>query len=92
MPRYKNLTPTSEFWSWRDQSACMGHEDLFYSAEEEPKGERRRKEEAAKAVCATCPVLEPCRRFAMESGELYGVWGGLTESERHVLAGRHRTG
>lgn len=92
MPRYRNLEPTSDFWSWRDQAACIGREDLFYSAEDESKGERRRKEEAAKTVCAVCPVFDTCRQFAMESNELYGVWGGTTESERHAMAGRHRTG
>ena len=92
MPRYRNLEPTSDFWSWRDNAACIGHEDLFYSLEEESKGERRKKEEQAKSVCATCPVLDTCRQFALNSGELYGVWGGLTEAERHRISGRHRTG
>ena len=92
MPRYMNLEPTSDFWSWRDEAACIGHEELFYSAEDESKGERRRKETEAKAVCAACPVFDACRKFALESEELYGVWGGLTESERHKIAGRHRTG
>lgn len=92
MPRYRNLEPTSDFWSWRDNAACIGHEDLFYSLEEESKGERRRKEEQAKSVCATCPVFDSCRQFALNSGELYGVWGGLTEAERHRMSGRHRTG
>lgn len=92
MPRYRNLEPTSDFWEWRDRAACIGHEDLFYSAEDESKGERRRKEDRAKAVCETCPVLDTCRTFALESEELYGVWGGLTEAERHKIAGRHRTG
>lgn len=92
MPRYRNLEPTSDFWAWRDNAACIGHEDLFYSAEDESKGERRRKEEKAKTVCAVCPVFKTCRTFAMESEELYGVWGGTTEAERHAMAGRHRTG
>lgn len=46
----------------------------------------------AKTVCATCPVLTTCREFAMQTNELYGVWGGLTEIDIHNLAGRHRTG
>ncbi|UVE93747.1 WhiB family transcriptional regulator [Dietzia sp. B32] len=92
MPRYRNLEPTSDFWSWRDHAACIGHEDLFYSLEEESKGERRKKEEQAKSVCATCPVFDTCRQFALSVGELYGVWGGLTEAERHKISGRHRTG
>lgn len=92
MPRYRNLEPTSAFWSWRDRAACIGNDDLFYSAEDEPKGERRLKEKKAKSICVTCPVLDTCRQFAMEEKELYGVWGGLTESERHKIAGRDRTG
>lgn len=92
MPRYKTLEPTAAFWSWRDDAACIGHENLFFSLEEEAKGERREKEERAKWVCMTCPVLGSCRAFALETKELYGVWGGLTEAERHRIAGRHRTG
>lgn len=92
MPRYRNLEPTAAFWSWRDQAACIGEEDLFYSLEEESKGARRRKEEEAKAICATCPVFAACREFAIETKELYGVWGGMTEADRHKLEGRHRTG
>lgn len=92
MPRYGNFEPTSDFWSWRDRAACIGHEDLFYSAEDESKGERRGKEEKAKTVCAACSVFETCRQFALDSKELYGVWGGTTEAERHAMAGRLRTG
>lgn len=92
MPRYRNFEPTWDFWSWRDQGACIDHEAQFYSAEDEPKGERRRKEERAKSICADCSVLNTCKQFALESGELYGVWGGMTESERHAIAGRARTG
>lgn len=92
MPRYRNLEPTADFWSWRDDAACIGHEDLFYSLEDEVKGDRRKKEEQAKQVCATCPVFDTCRTFALETKELYGVWGGLTEAERHRMSGRHRTG
>ena len=50
MPRFRNLTPTSEFWAWRDDGACVGDPDLFYSAEDEPKGVRRRKEKALRKL------------------------------------------
>jgi len=33
---------------------------------------RRRKEDAAKAICAQCAVFEVVRRFAIEAEELYG--------------------
>lgn len=64
MPRFRNLTPTSEFWGWRDQGACVGDNDLFYSAEDQPKSVRRRKKDAAKVICAGCQVLVTCRKFA----------------------------
>lgn len=65
---------------------------LFYNDDDDPKGVRREKEQRAKHICAQCPVLIDCRRHAMNAPELYGVWGGLSEMERHNLAGRLRTG
>ena len=46
---------------------------------------RQRREEAAKALCARCPVIEQCREHALAVQEPYGVWGGLSESERQQL-------
>lgn len=85
-------TSLEERWDWADHGACTALPDLFYNAEDEAKGVRRRKEEAAKRICGRCPVVEQCRHHAMANRELYGVWGGLSENERHRLAGRQRTG
>jgi HK97 family phage major capsid protein len=43
--------------------------------------------EQAKAACALCPVIEVCRRNALEGGTEtdYGVFGGLTRNERRAL-------
>lgn len=35
----------------------------------------------AKSICAGCPMLALCREWGMDN-ELYGIWGGMTESER----------
>lgn len=40
---------------------------------------------AAKRVCARCPVQQECLETAMENDERFGVWGGLSESERRQL-------
>ena len=40
---------------------------------------------AAKAVCAGCPVLEPCLVDALERRAGYGIWGGAGEARRRVL-------
>ena len=37
------------------------------------------------AVCRTCPVTGPCLAYAMEHNEIFGVWGGMTPSQRRSL-------
>ncbi|MFD7095788.1 WhiB family transcriptional regulator [Streptomyces xanthophaeus] len=46
----------------------------------------------AKAICATCPLIASCLEGALERGEEYGVWGGLTEDERRSLKRRAARG
>jgi WhiB family redox-sensing transcriptional regulator len=38
----------------------------------------------AKAVCQVCPVKSECRDYALTIKEPYGIWGGLTETERRL--------
>lgn len=39
----------------------------------------------AKRICRMCEVREACLQFAMDTGQLWGVWGGTSERERLVL-------
>lgn len=39
----------------------------------------------AKDLCAMCPVLEPCREYALAGYERYGIWGGLSERDRRRM-------
>ena len=54
-----------------------------------PEGERGSsrvsRDQAAKAVCAVCPVLAECARHALAVREPYGVWGGMSEDEREAI-------
>lgn len=59
--------------SWRDQAACKGLTNLFYTERGEPSVQ-------AKRVCARCPVQAECREAGM--AEHFGIWGGLSEQER----------
>lgn len=64
---------------WVVRAACRGADiDLFFPS----LGE---KAEPAKAICATCPVTEQCLQLALDNGEKFGVWGGLSESQRRKL-------
>jgi WhiB family redox-sensing transcriptional regulator len=40
--------------------------------------------EQARAVCGGCAVLEQCRDWSLETGQEFGVWGGLSEVERRA--------
>lgn len=44
--------------------------------------------EIAKQACLSCPVRAECLRRALETGERYGIWGGMTPDERRDLARR----
>jgi WhiB family redox-sensing transcriptional regulator len=72
---------------FRHFAACRNADpELFF-----PIGEGRfaRKQiTAAKAVCGRCPVAADCLGWALDTGQLEGVWGGRTPSERRKLHSR----
>ncbi|MFK0124933.1 WhiB family transcriptional regulator [Streptomyces nigra] len=41
--------------------------------------------EKAKSICRTCPVIDRCLQWALDTGEEHGVWGGLSEQDRRTL-------
>lgn len=70
--------------AWRQRAACRGVDpDIFYPASDE-------EAEAAKAICATCPVREACLEYALANRERDGVWGGATERERRRIVRQRR--
>lgn len=73
--------------SWDQQARCRNRDPaLFFGPNRfEPKRERLAREAEAKAVCAMCPCIQACREYAISTGELYGVWGGLGETDRREL-------
>ena len=74
---------------WQEQAACQGSDArLFFGPEKERIRDREAREGAAKRVCATCPVLRECRNHALQTPELFGVWGGLSETDREIGFGR----
>jgi WhiB family redox-sensing transcriptional regulator len=79
-------TPVTEIWEWQLSGACRGMDSQFFFHPENERGPARANREArAKSICQRCPVLEQCRRHALAVHEPYGVWGGLSESERDMM-------
>ena len=73
------------FWSWQMQGACRAvSPSLFFSPEGERGARKAFRERTAKAVCATCRVVEVCAAYAIAYREPYGTWGGLSERDRQA--------
>ncbi|MGN9762612.1 WhiB family transcriptional regulator [Streptomyces sp. SD31] len=74
---------------WRDHAACR-HEDpdLFYPIG--TSGPMLLQTEQAKAVCRRCSVREQCLRWALDTEQFIGIWGGTSENERRALRRRAR--
>lgn len=67
--------------TWRAEASCHGADpDLWY-----PRRFDAATEQAAKAICATCPVRHQCLIEALEHNEGFGIWGGLSETDRRTL-------
>ncbi len=66
---------------WMGQAACRGQGfDAWFSTDE--VGEET---DAARRVCAGCPVRLECLDHALDGGIRHGLWGGLSPSERTAL-------
>lgn len=78
--------------SWRREARCAGqYLDYFFPPlEREQQRDRQAREAVARAVCHSCPVVQPCLDLAQELGKPPGIWGGLNERERSRLRARPR--
>lgn len=42
---------------------------------------------SAKELCAGCPIVKQCLKFALNTNEPHGIWGGMTPNERRAYQG-----
>ncbi len=85
--------------NWRDQAKCRPRDvgdippmDFFigYGGERDgnPGAVAQANQTArAKALCAGCPVQDPCLAAALEysHNQDFGIWGGTTKTMRKTL-------
>ncbi|MEI8126424.1 MAG: WhiB family transcriptional regulator [Actinomycetota bacterium] len=73
------LMRNGEDRGWQARANCMGVDpDLFFP-------ERGASTREAKEVCKGCVVRDDCLEFALDNGEKFGIWGGMSERERRRL-------
>lgn len=66
---------------WREEALCQGDtEGLFF-----PDAADIGQVAAAKAVCVSCPVVDECLSYAIDTEQPDGIWGGYTAKERRKL-------
>ena len=76
--------PPDPRW-WGDRAACFGEPGDWYATDKADVSWE-------KTVCWTCPVRRACLAYALDTGEAFGIWGGLTTIERAVLVRQLRDG
>lgn len=65
--------------AWQDRALCNQTDpEAFYPE----KGGSTRE---AKQVCKSCEVREQCLQYALDHDERFGIWGGLSRTERRQL-------
>lgn len=78
-------------WSWQLMAGCRDEDPaLFFQPDGERSPAREERHRRAKAVCARCPVSLACQEHSIQQREPFGIWGGLSELERHLAAGSTR--
>lgn len=71
------------FEPWMEDAACMwaDRDGLFFSDSGDP-----RITQQARAICRSCPVIEPCRdyadRYEPNPLDAWGIYAGETAKER----------
>lgn len=66
---------------WRDQAACKGYPTHWWFPD---VGHAKDQATRARAICATCPVQEPCLDHSLSRMEV-GIWGNTNVKERQAL-------
>ncbi|MEV0241561.1 WhiB family transcriptional regulator [Streptomyces sp. NPDC050674] len=69
--------------AWLREAACVGVDPELFFPLVERDGDPQVTE--ALAVCRCCPVLLPCRVWAIEQGEDAGIWGATTAAQRRAI-------
>ncbi|MCI1983843.1 MAG: WhiB family transcriptional regulator [Bifidobacteriaceae bacterium] len=77
----------SNAFDWRAEAGCRDKDpELFFPVGN--TGTSLQQIDEAKAVCRTCKVIDACLKWALDTNQDSGVWGGLSEDERRALKRR----
>jgi WhiB family redox-sensing transcriptional regulator len=72
-------------WQLRGTCASSNDPDLWMAPSAQKKMIQKAKE-----ACRECPVISECAKWALDTHQEYGVWGGLSEIDRQDIWGKRR--
>ena len=74
---------------WMLEGGCANSDsDIFFPVGSSMKA--MKKVNAAKLICAECPVINECLDYAIRTNQDSGIWGGTTEDERKSIRRHYR--
>lgn len=73
---------------WRHRAECRWHDPETWFPVGHTGPVVAEQVATAKAICGGCPVRAKCLRWALDTGQEYGVWGGMSEDERRSMKRR----
>jgi len=83
------MTYETDADSWWKLAACQSADpEMFFPVSNSGTGNAEIAQ--AIAVCGSCAIRHRCLEYALESGQVHGVWGGTTEEERRSLIYKRR--
>ena len=65
---------------WAGRRACKDSSPAMFFPED-----REETSHEAFALCFRCECRAVCSEYAIEQGEVHGIWGGLTQAERRKI-------
>ncbi len=73
-----NWEPSKDM-DWQSDAECAKYKnkekiEFFFSEDSKEKA-------VAKSMCAICPVRRDCLKWALETSQIWGIWGGKDEHE-----------
>jgi WhiB family redox-sensing transcriptional regulator len=83
----KDADPTLWFGPHVCDEWCDGERGCIAGKSEQGRFARI---QAAKQVCAVCPVKAECGEWAIQTDQDFGIWGGMTERERKKIRKERR--
>jgi WhiB family redox-sensing transcriptional regulator len=92
---YEHLEPDVDT-PWREVASCKDADPgIFFPTTYATNAEGKRwteysRAKEAKVICAACPVEAECLTYGLLTKQEFGIWGGLTPSERGVGTNKAR--